>query len=120
MPSSPALPATDLPLPLLGGLTPERFMRRHWQKKPLLVRQALPEPQRYTHAKGQLELRQGLAQYYSDQHGVEVDPERLMATVSDATFEVQREQEAMSRRLRSAARTLHVTRTDAADAPVEA
>ena len=30
------------PLPLLGGLTPERFMRRHWQKKPLLVRQALP------------------------------------------------------------------------------
>jgi 50S ribosomal protein L16 3-hydroxylase len=30
------------PLPLLGGLTPERFMRRHWQKKPLLVRQAMP------------------------------------------------------------------------------
>ncbi|MET0518236.1 MAG: cupin domain-containing protein [Burkholderiaceae bacterium] len=29
-------------LPLLGGLTPEQFMRRHWQKKPLLVRQALP------------------------------------------------------------------------------
>ncbi|MDI3383783.1 JmjC domain-containing protein [Xenophilus aerolatus] len=30
------------PLPLLGGLTPDRFMRRHWQKKPLLVRQAFP------------------------------------------------------------------------------
>ncbi|MFT3720231.1 JmjC domain-containing protein [Pseudorhodoferax sp.] len=30
------------PLPLLGGLTPERFMRRHWQKKPLLVRGAIP------------------------------------------------------------------------------
>lgn len=30
------------PLGLLGGLSPERFMRRHWQKKPLLVRQALP------------------------------------------------------------------------------
>ena len=29
-------------LPLLGGLSPEQFMRRHWQKKPLLVRQALP------------------------------------------------------------------------------
>lgn len=29
-------------LPLLGGLTPQQFMRRHWQKKPLLVRQALP------------------------------------------------------------------------------
>ncbi|MFT4267905.1 MAG: cupin domain-containing protein [Xenophilus sp.] len=29
------------PLPLLGGLSPERFMRRHWQKKPLLVRGAM-------------------------------------------------------------------------------
>jgi 50S ribosomal protein L16 3-hydroxylase len=28
--------------PLLGGLTPQVFMRRHWQKQPLLVRQALP------------------------------------------------------------------------------
>jgi 50S ribosomal protein L16 3-hydroxylase len=27
---------------LLGGLSPEQFMRRHWQKKPLLIRQALP------------------------------------------------------------------------------
>jgi 50S ribosomal protein L16 3-hydroxylase len=32
----------DLALPLLGGLTPQQFMRRHWQKKPLLMRQALP------------------------------------------------------------------------------
>jgi 50S ribosomal protein L16 3-hydroxylase len=31
------------PLPLLGGLTPAQFMRRHWQKKPLLVRGAWPE-----------------------------------------------------------------------------
>ncbi len=30
------------PLPLLGGLSPEQFMRRHWEKKPLLVRQAIP------------------------------------------------------------------------------
>ena len=30
------------PLALLGGLTPAQFMRRHWQKKPLLVRQAIP------------------------------------------------------------------------------
>ncbi|MCW5255468.1 cupin domain-containing protein [Verminephrobacter aporrectodeae subsp. tuberculatae] len=29
-------------LALLGGLTPAQFMRRHWQKKPLLVRQAIP------------------------------------------------------------------------------
>lgn len=28
-------------LPLLGGLSPAQFMRRHWQKKPLLVRNAL-------------------------------------------------------------------------------
>ncbi len=31
-----------LKTPLLGGLSPEQFMRRHWQKKPLLVRQAMP------------------------------------------------------------------------------
>ncbi|MCW7538217.1 cupin domain-containing protein [Aquabacterium sp. A7-Y] len=32
-------------LSLLGGLSPEQFMRRHWHKKPLLIRQALPAPQ---------------------------------------------------------------------------
>jgi 50S ribosomal protein L16 3-hydroxylase len=32
----------DRPLALLGGLSPRAFMRRHWQKKPLLVRQAWP------------------------------------------------------------------------------
>jgi len=31
------------PLSLLGGLTPAQFMRRHWQKKPLLVRQAIAQ-----------------------------------------------------------------------------
>ena len=30
------------PLALLGGLTPVQFMKRHWQKKPLLMRQAIP------------------------------------------------------------------------------
>lgn len=34
--------ATQMPMPLLGGLSPARFMRRHWQKKPLLIRQAIP------------------------------------------------------------------------------
>ena len=29
------------PLALLAGLSPAQFMRRHWQKKPLLVRQAV-------------------------------------------------------------------------------
>lgn len=30
------------PLQLLGGLSPEAFMKRYWHKKPLLVRQAVP------------------------------------------------------------------------------
>ena len=30
------------PLQLLGGLSPKLFMRRHWQKKPLLIRAAVP------------------------------------------------------------------------------
>ena len=32
----------DQPLALLGGLTASQFMRRHWQQKPVLVRQAIP------------------------------------------------------------------------------
>ena len=32
---------TEQPLALLGGLSPSQFMKRHWQKKPLLVRQAI-------------------------------------------------------------------------------
>lgn len=32
----------DAPLALLAGMSPAAFMRRHWQKKPLLVRQAWP------------------------------------------------------------------------------
>jgi len=31
------------PTPLLGGLTPQAFMRRHWQKRPLLIRQAVTD-----------------------------------------------------------------------------
>lgn len=30
----------QVPLQMLGGLSPKRFMRQYWQKKPLLVRQA--------------------------------------------------------------------------------
>lgn len=29
-------------LPLLDGLSPQRFMQQYWQKKPLLIRQAIP------------------------------------------------------------------------------
>ncbi len=30
------------PLPLLGGLSPQQFLSEYWQKKPLLIRQAVP------------------------------------------------------------------------------
>lgn len=32
----------DLPWALLGGMSPEKFMKTHWHKKPLLVRGAIP------------------------------------------------------------------------------
>ena len=35
-------PSITQPLALLGGLSPRQFMQRHWQKKPLLVRGAVP------------------------------------------------------------------------------
>lgn len=35
------MPARDAST-LLGGLTPRRFLERHWQKKPLLIRNAFP------------------------------------------------------------------------------
>jgi 50S ribosomal protein L16 3-hydroxylase len=35
--------STTQPLALLGGLSPQQFMERHWQKKPLLVRGAVPD-----------------------------------------------------------------------------
>lgn len=42
-PSATAAPGTvDAPLTLLGGLSAQQFMKKHWQKKPLLVRQAVP------------------------------------------------------------------------------
>ncbi|OUM01047.1 JmjC domain-containing protein [Variovorax sp. JS1663] len=33
----------DRPMALLGGLSASQFMRRHWQKKPLLIRRAIPD-----------------------------------------------------------------------------
>ena len=33
---------TDQPLALLGGRPPSQFMKTYWQKKPLLIRQAIP------------------------------------------------------------------------------
>jgi 50S ribosomal protein L16 3-hydroxylase len=33
----------NLPLQLLGGITPAEFMSKYWQKKPLIIRGAIPE-----------------------------------------------------------------------------
>ena len=38
----PSVAAPDVPTRLLGDLSAAQFMRRHWQKKPLLIRQAIP------------------------------------------------------------------------------
>ena len=35
--------APNLPLQLLGNITPAEFMSKYWQKKPLLIRGAIPE-----------------------------------------------------------------------------
>ncbi|MDH5857736.1 cupin domain-containing protein [Lampropedia aestuarii] len=37
------MPEPQSPLTLLGGLTPAQFMRHHWQRKPLLIRQAIKD-----------------------------------------------------------------------------
>ncbi len=46
----------DQPLTLLGGLTPAQFMKRHWQRKPLLVRGAVPGMQALVPRERLLEL----------------------------------------------------------------
>ena len=38
----PRPPPPDERLPLLAGLTPQAFLRRYWQKQPLLIRGAIP------------------------------------------------------------------------------
>lgn len=35
-------PMANTPTTLLGGLSPETFLREYWQKQPLLIRQAVP------------------------------------------------------------------------------
>lgn len=41
-PQAPENLPIDLPWALLGGMSPQKFMRSHWHKKPLLVRGAIP------------------------------------------------------------------------------
>ena len=68
-------------LELLGGLSPHAFMRQHWQKKPLLIRQAIPGMQPLIAREALFELAQqhdvesrlvrgnGLAEPWQLQHG---------------------------------------------------
>ncbi len=49
------------------------------------VAAALPDPQRYTHSKGQIELRLALAEYYRGQHQVEADPHDIMVTMGSSS-----------------------------------
>src|SRR5262245_23241965 len=44
--------------PILGGLAPATFLRRHWQKEPLLVRQAFPRFRGFLHRDDLLALAQ--------------------------------------------------------------
>ena len=48
------------------------------------VGKALPQAQGYTNAKGLIELREALAGYYADQHGVTVDPDSILATMGSS------------------------------------
>ncbi|WP_332701692.1 pyridoxal phosphate-dependent aminotransferase [Devosia sp.] len=51
------------------------------------VAKALPLAQGYTNAKGLTELREGLANYYANQHAVAVEPESMLCTMgSSAAF----------------------------------
>ncbi|MBI4921575.1 MAG: aminotransferase class I/II-fold pyridoxal phosphate-dependent enzyme [Devosia nanyangense] len=48
------------------------------------VKAALDGPQGYTHFAGQPELREGLAQYYADRHGVAVAADSIIATMGSS------------------------------------
>ncbi|WP_323014019.1 pyridoxal phosphate-dependent aminotransferase [Devosia sp.] len=48
------------------------------------VKAALPQAQGYTNAKGLVELREGLAAYYHDRHGVGVDAESILCTMGSS------------------------------------
>ncbi|MEQ8594188.1 MAG: aminotransferase class I/II-fold pyridoxal phosphate-dependent enzyme [Parvibaculum sp.] len=48
------------------------------------VARALPEPQGYTNAKGMTALREGLEGYYERQHGMQIDPELIVATMGSS------------------------------------
>ncbi len=48
------------------------------------VRAVLDQPQNYTHFAGQRPLRDALAEYYAEQHGVSVHPESIIVTMGSS------------------------------------
>ena len=63
----------NLPISLLGGLSPQVFMRRHWQKKPLLIRQAIPAADLAVDRSGLFALagKEGVESRLIERHGAE-------------------------------------------------
>ncbi len=67
-------------MPLLGNLTPAQFMRDYWQKKPLLIRQAIPQfsPVVDRHALFELasksEVESRLVSYFTEQWKMQHGP----------------------------------------------
>ncbi len=47
----------NLPLQLLGGISPAEFMRKYWQKKPCIIRNAIPTSNPCCHGKNCLRCR---------------------------------------------------------------
>ncbi|GGA60068.1 pyridoxal phosphate-dependent aminotransferase [Pelagibacterium lentulum] len=49
------------------------------------VKSCIEQPMGYTTAKGMLALRERLARYYKERHGVSVDPEHIMVTMGSSS-----------------------------------
>ncbi len=49
------------------------------------VMKALPSPQTYTHAKGNIELREALCDYYALHHGVKIDANNIVITMGSSS-----------------------------------
>ncbi|MFM1760385.1 MAG: hypothetical protein RLY75_1656 [Pseudomonadota bacterium] len=72
-PQAPQNLPLDLPWALLGGNSPQQFMKSYWHKKSLLVRGAIPAFE--------------LAKQLGEPLGSAISPEELFAIASDETVE---------------------------------
>ncbi|TSE21500.1 50S ribosomal protein L16 3-hydroxylase [Tepidimonas alkaliphilus] len=68
----------EAPTPLLGGLSPAAFMQTHWQRQPLLIRQAIPgfAPLLSREALFELATRDDVESRIIEQHPEADDPAR--------------------------------------------